>query len=281
MKVKIISDSTCDLSAELIEKYDIEVLPLAVSLGDRTGKDGVDIKPEDIYSYVSESGNLPKTSALNVADYEEAFRKWTEQGYGVVHFNISTGFSCSHQNALIAAEDFDNVFVVDSKNLSTGQGLLVIHGAIMAQTGSSAEEIYKACTELTSKVEASFVLDKLEYLHKGGRCSAVAALGANLLKLKPCIEVRDGSMEVGKKYRGKIGSVMLDYVTERLSGRDDLCLDRIFLTHTKCDPEDIEAVRLKILELQPGFKEILNTVAGSTITTHCGPGTMGILFIRK
>lgn len=281
MKVKIISDSTCDLSAELIEKYDIEILPLAVSLGDRLGKDGVDITPEDIYSYVSESGNLPKTSALNVADYEEAFRKWADQGYGIVHFNISSGFSCSHQNALIAAQEFDNVFVVDSKNLSTGQGLAVIHGAIMAQNGCSAEEIYNSCTELTSKVEASFVVDKLDYLHKGGRCSAVAALGANLLKLKPCIEVRNGSMEVGKKYRGKIGAVMLDYVTERLSGRDDLCLDRIFLTHTKCDPADIEAVRLKIEELQPGFKEILETVAGSTITTHCGPGTMGILFVRK
>ncbi len=281
MKVKIISDSTCDLSYELIKKYDIEILPLVVSLGERSGRDGVDITPEDIYSHVSETGELPKTSAINVSDYEETFRSWTDKGYSVVHFNISSGFSCTHQNARIAAEDMDNVYVVDSKNLSTGQGLVVLHGAEMAQQGASAEEIYNACTALTEKVEASFVIDKLDYLHKGGRCSTVAALGANLLKLKPCIEVRDGGMEVGKKYRGKIGSVMLEYVTERLSGRDDICLNRIFLTHTKCDDADIEAVRNKIIELQPGFKEILETTAGSTITTHCGPGTMGILFVRK
>lgn len=281
MKVKIISDSTCDLSCELIEKYDIQILPLLVSLGDRNGRDGVDITPEDIYSFVSETGELPKTSAVNVSDYEEVFRSWTEKGYSVVHFNISSGFSCTHQNAAIAAGELDNVYVVDSKNLSTGQGLVVLHGAEMAQRGATAEEIYNACTEIVDKVEASFVIDKLDYLRKGGRCSAVAALGANLLKLKPCIEVRGGGMEVGKKYRGKIGAVMLEYVTERLSGRDDLRLDRIFLTHTKCDDADIEAVREKIIELQPGFKEIIETTAGSTITTHCGPGTMGILFVRK
>lgn len=281
MKVKIISDSTCDLSYELIKKYDIEILPLLVSLGERSGRDGVDITPEDIYSYVSEAGELPKTSAVNVSDYEEVFRSWTDKGYSVVHFNISSGFSCTHQNARIAAEDMENVYVVDSKNLSTGQGLVVLHGAEMAQQGASAEEIYNACTALCEKVEASFVIDKLDYLHKGGRCSTVAALGANLLKLKPCIEVRGGGMEVGKKYRGKIGAVMLEYVTERLSGRDDICLNRIFLTHTKCDDADIQAVRNKIIELQPGFEEILETTAGSTITTHCGPGTMGILFVRK
>jgi len=281
MKVKIISDSTCDLSSDLINKYDIEILPLAVTLGERTGGDGVDITPEDIYSFVTETGELPKTSAVNVADYEDVFRSWVDKGYAVVHFNISSGFSCTHQNARLAADEFDNVFVVDSRNLSTGQGLVVIHGAEMAQNGASAEEIYNACTELTEKVEASFVIDKLDYLRKGGRCSAVAALGANLLKLKPCIEVRNGGMEVGKKYRGKIGAVMLEYVNERLSGRNDLRLDRIFLTHTKCDDADIEAVRRRISELQPGFKEIIETTAGSTITTHCGPGTMGILFIRK
>ena len=281
MQVKIISDSTCDLSADLIKKYDIEILPLSVTLGDKVGRDGIEVTPDHIYSYVSETGMLPKSSALNVSDYEQAFREWTDKGYSVVHFNISSGFSCTHQNASIAAADFDNVYVVDSRNLSTGQGLVVIHGAIMAQEGASAEEIYNSCVSIADKVEASFVLDELQYLHKGGRCSTVAALGANLLRLKPCIEVRNGSMEVGKKYRGKIGSVMLEYVSDRLAGRDDICLDRIFLTHTRCNPENIEAVKQKILELQPGFKEILHTVAGSTITTHCGPGTMGILFIRK
>ena len=281
MKVKIISDSTCDLSAELIEKYQIQILPLTVSLGERSGQDGVDITPEDIYAYVSETGELPKTSAINISDYEDIFRTWTDAGYAVVHFNISSGFSCTHQNACLAAAELENVYVVDSRNLSTGQGLVVLRGAEMAQQGASAEDIHRVCTELTGKVEASFVIDNLDYLRRGGRCSAVAALGANLLKLKPCIEVKDGGMAVGKKYRGKIGAVMLEYVTERLDGREDIDLTRIFLTHTKCDDADISAVRQAISELQPGFGEIIETTAGSTITTHCGPGTMGILFIRK
>lgn len=281
MKVKIISDSTCDLSKELIEKYDISIVPLYVVMNDKTMRDGLEVTPEDIYEYVDKNGNLPSTSAVNIEDYIEIFKYWHEQGYEIVHFDISSEFSSTYRNACMAAEEVGGVYVVDSGNLSTGQGLVVMHGAEMAQSGKSAKEIFEECTALTSKIEASFVVDSIDYLYKGGRCSALAAFGANLLKLKPCIEVKDGKMSPGKKYRGNISRVMLSYVEERLKGRNDIDKSRIFITHTKCSDEDVKAVKQKILEICPDFKEILETTAGCTVTTHCGPHTLGILFIRK
>lgn len=281
MKVKIISDSTCDLSKELIQKYDIEIVPLYVILGNDTRKDGVDVKPDDIYSYVDKNGTLPSTSAVNIPDYQDVFKYWTEQGYEVVHFGISSDFSSSYNNARLAAEEFENVFVVDSRNLSTGQGLVVLHGCEMAQNGASAKEIADECAKITEKVEASFVVNSIDYLFKGGRCSALSAFGANLLQLKPCIEVIDGKMKPGKKYRGNISRVIANYVVDRLQNRDDINKHRIFITHTKCNQEDIDEVRNKIIEICPDFEEIIETTAGCTVTTHCGPATLGILFIRK
>lgn len=281
MKVKIISDSTCDLSKEILEKYDITVLPLYVNFNDETKKDGIDACPEDIYEFVDKNGKLPTTSAANLGDYLDTFKYWREQGYEVVHFNISSDFSSSYRNACLAAEEIDGVYVVDSRNLSTGQGLVVLHGAEMAMKGSSAKEIYESCNDITSKVEASFVVDSIDYLYKGGRCSALAAFGANLLKLKPCIEVKDGKMSPSKKYRGNISKVMINYVTDRLTGRDDIDKHRVFITHTKCEKEDVDNVRAKLKELCPDFEEILETTAGCTVTTHCGPNTLGVLFIRK
>ncbi|MEE1319027.1 MAG: DegV family protein [Ruminococcus sp.] len=281
MKVKIISDSTCDLSKEILGKYDINVLPLYVNFNDETKKDGIDACPEDIYEFVDKNGKLPTTSAANLGDYLDTFKYWCEQGYEVVHFNISSDFSSSYRNACLAAEEIDGVYVVDSRNLSTGQGLVVLHGAEMAMKGSSAKEIYESCNDITSKVEASFVVDSIDYLYKGGRCSALAAFGANLLKLKPCIEVKDGKMSPSKKYRGNISKVMINYVTDRLTGRDDIDKHRVFITHTKCEKEDVDNVRAKLKELCPDFEEILETTAGCTVTTHCGPNTLGVLFIRK
>lgn len=243
MKVKIISDSTCDLSPELIERYDIAITPLSVHCGDQVGHDGVEITPETIYDYVDASGQLPRTSAVNVFDYVREFRSWHQQGYSVVHFCISSDFSSSYQNACMAAADVGDVYVVDSRNLSTGQGLLVLHGAELAAAGHTAEEIQRACTDLAPRVEASFVIDRLDYLYKGGRCSALSAFGGNLLKLKPCIEVKDGKMTPGKKYRGPIDKVMLQYTQDRLQGRDDINRHRVFITHTRCAPEAVEAVR--------------------------------------
>ena len=281
MKVKIISDSTCDLSKEQIEKYDIEILPLYVCLNDKTMKDGFEVNPEDIYSYVDESGKLPSTSAANLGDYLDAFKPWVEQGYEVVHFSLSAEFSSSHRNACMAAEELGHCYIVDSRNLSTGQGLVVLHGAEMAQNGATAEEIYKACNEMTSRVEASFIVDKLDYLYKGGRCSALSAFGANLLSLKPCIEVIDGKMKPTKKYRGSFGRVLTSYVADKLKGRDDIDKKRIFVTHTKCDKEIVDDVINAVKEIMPDFEEVVETTAGCTITTHCGPNTLGILYVRK
>ena len=281
MKVKITADSTCDLSPELVAKYDIDITPLSVILGERTGLDGREITPQDIYDYVAQTKSLPKTSAVNRLEYWRVFRHWLDQGYAVVHFCISSDFSSCYQNACAAAKDLENVYVVDSRNLSTGQGLLVLHGAELAQQGVDAAQIQARCTALAPRVEASFVVDRIDYLYKGGRCNALSAFGANLLHIKPSIEVIDGRMEPGQKYRGHIGKVMLNYVEKRLAGRTDIDKHRIFITHTQCKPEDVAAVRDAINRLAPGFEEILDTDAGATVTSHCGPGTLGILFIRK
>ena len=281
MNVKITSDSTCDLSPELLRQYDVSITPLSVCCGERVGADGTEITPDDIYEYVHAEGKLPQTSAVNVADYMEKFHRWTKQGCCVVHFCISSDFSSTYQNACLAAKEVGNVFVVDSRNLSTGQGLLVLHAAEMAANGYYAQEIWETCSAMAKRVEASFVIDSLDYLYKGGRCSALGAFGGNLLRLKPCIEVRNGKMTPGKKYRGKIEKVMLQYVEDRLQNRTDIDKHRIFITHTKCSPEAVQAVRDKILEIVPDFEEILETTAGATITSHCGPNTLGILFVRK
>lgn len=281
MKVKIISDSSCDLSPELIQKYGIAITTFFIALGGVYLKDGFEIKPDAIYTYVAQTGTLPKTSALNVEEYRRVFEFWTAQGYDVIQICIGSLFSNTCSNACCAAQGFDNVLVVDSKKLSTGQGLIVLHAAEMAMSGFSQKEIYQSCLRMVPMVEASFVIDTMDYLYKGGRCNALAMFGANLLHLKPCIEVKGGAMIPGEKYRGRIGRVMLDYVEKRLKNRDDIDMHRIFITHTKCDPAEVQAVRNKIIELAPGFEEVIETDAGSALTTHCGPGTLGILFVRK
>ena len=281
MPVKIISDSTCDLSPDLLQQYQIDIAPLTVTLGERSGPDGTGVTPEDIYRYVEVTGQLPKTSAVNLSDYESLFRKWREQGYEIVHFCISSEFSSSYQNASLAAQEIGGVTAIDSRNLSTGQGLAVLKAAELAQAGASVEEIAAACRDMIPRVEASFVVNSIDYLYKGGRCSALAALGANVFHIKPCIEVKDGRMAPGKKYRGTIEKVICAYVEDRLKGRTDIDPQRIFITHTRCDPETVNTVRRLIRQCQPEIREILETTAGATITTHCGPETLGVLFVRK
>ena len=276
MLVKVTSDSTCDLSADIIERLNIGIIPLSVTLGESSFKDGTEMNVEDIYEYVDRTGNLPKTSAVNIEDYMETFQRYVDEGYEIVHINLSAEFSCTYQNACIAAREVGHVHVVDSRNLSTGQGLIVMKAAEMAAEGKSAEEIYQECLDMTARVEASFVIDSLDYLYKGGRCSGLAAFGANVLKLKPSIVVKDGM-----KYRGAFDNVILRYVQDHLKDRDDIDYSRIFLTHTRCTEECINGVRTAIMKFAPEFKEIIETTAGSTITTHCGPNTLGILFVRK
>ena len=280
MTIKITTDSTCDLPAALLEQRNITVAPLGVAKGGKLYHDGVDISIWDIAAHVDGGGEITTTSAVNIADYETLFAPLSERYDAVIHINLGSGFSSCHQNARAAAQEFGNVYVVDSGNLSSGHGLVVLAASDAAAAGKSPAEILTLLEKLIPRVEASFVIDRLDYLYKGGRCSALSAFGGNLLKLKPCIEVKDGKMTPGKKYRGPIDKVMLQYVDDRLRGRDDINKHRVFITHTRCAPEAVEAVRQKILELAPDFEEIIETTAGSTVTSHCGPGTLGVLFIR-
>ena len=276
----ISSDSTCDLSAELRERYNVSIIPLGVTLGDKTYFDGVDIVPDDIYAHHTKTGELPKTTAANVGDCIDYFKPFADAGKTVIHIALSAEFSSTYNNACLAASEFENVYVVDSRNLSTGNGLLVIAAAEMAQSGMEAAEIVEKLNALAPCVDASFVIDKLDYLHKGGRCSALAMLGANVLKLKPCIEVKNGKMGVGKKYRGKYSAVLKEYVAERLADTENIDLDRVFVTHAGVDSEIVNAVVEQVKETAP-FKEVFMTRAGCTISSHCGADTLGVLFIRK
>ena len=278
--IKIISDSTADLPKELIEKYDIEVLPLSVTLGENSYKDGLEISAQDIFKYYEETKGLPKTSAVSVLEYTEAFTPWVEKGYDIIHFTISSTMSSCYQNACIAAVELGHVWSIDSANLSSGIGLQVVLAAELAAKGESAEVIAKHIAEAKTRVDASFILNQLEFLHKGGRCSGVAALGANLLKLKPCIEVVEGKMKVGKKYRGAYEKCAIKYVRDRLEGNDNIETDIIFLTWTGVDAHLLKEIEKEIKKYHK-FHTIIVNEAGSTITGHCGPGTFGILYFRK
>ena len=280
MKIKVTADSTCDLSPELIEKYDIEIIPLSVVKDGTPYLDTVEITPKDVFDYFESGKGLCTTIAANVDRYIGVFKKYADDYDAVIHVNLSADMSSCYQNACIAAEKFSNVYVVDSRNLSTASGHIVLDACLLAKQGLNAEEIVEKLRNMTSKLEASFVIDKLTYLYKGGRCSAVAALGANLLKLKPCIEVKDGVMGVGSKYRGSFDACIDKYTQERLEGRNDIDYRRIFITHTGVDKKIIETVRNNIKKYGK-FEEVIETFAGCTISSHCGPNTLGILFYRK
>lgn len=282
MNVKIISDSTCDLPHSLLEKYDIEISPLTVTLGDRSGYDGVNITPEDIYSYVNKTEKLPTTSSVSITEYEEKFRNWHNKGYEVVNICVSSKISGSYQNSCIAAKEISGVYTIDSENLSVGQGLLVLQAAELAQQGLSAQEITYRCAEMTPRIESSFILESIDYLRKGGRCSSLAVFGENLLHIKPCIEVSNGKMKPGKKYRGKMDHVIHSYAEDLLKNRqNEIEMKRIFLVHTAVDHQIVEDVRSMINYYCPETPEIIEATAGATITSHCGPGTLGIMFVRN
>lgn len=277
-RVKICADSVCDLSEELKSRYGISVVPLYVNKGDETLKDGTEITQKDVFAYYRETGKLCTTAAVNVEDFTGFFKEQLEGYDELVIITISSEFSSCFQNANIAAEDFPNVRVVDSRNLSTGEGLVAISAAQLAREGLSADEIVTRLGEIIPRVDSTFFVANVEYLHKGGRCSSIAVLGANLLKLKPCIAVRDGKMTVVKKYRGGIEKVIRDYVKEKLESTevDD---DLIFITHTTS--EQNTALAADEIRKYKEFKEIATTDAGCTVACHCGEDTLGILFIRQ
>ena len=280
MKIKILSDSTCDLSPELLAANDVTLVPLTVIKDDEQFKDTVNITPDVIFEHVANGGSLCTTSANSLGEYADWFEKFAGDYDGIIHINIGSGFSSCYQNACLAAEDFPNVRVVDSMNLSTGQGLVVLEACRLAKEATDLDQLADAIRAYTERVEASFLLSRLDYMVKGGRCSSVVALGANLLNLKPCIEVKNGKMSVVKKYRGNFDKALPMYVKDRLADREDLTGDILFVTKTPVDDVSYAAV-MKAVEQYGKFDTIYETNAGCTVSCHCGPGTLGVLFVRK
>lgn len=278
MLLRISADSTCDLSPELVKRLDIAITPLSITVDDEVYKDGVNITQSDLIAYV-EAGKNCKTGAVNVFEYQQHFQELTAHGDEVVHISLGSGFSSCYNNALLAARDFPGVRVVDSKNLSTGSGHLVYEAAVLASQGGAAAEVAAELERLVPKVDASFIIDQLDYLARGGRCSAITAQGAKILRLKPSIEVRDGAMIVGRKYRGTFEKAVQLYVEDRLEQNGGLDPCRAFITHVGCSSEVVEMVR-SILAERDYFEEIIITEAGCTVTNHCGPNTLGVLFRR-
>lgn len=281
--VKIISDSTCDLSLELIKRYDIDIISLHILLGEDEYKDGKNITPEEIFTWSDEHRTTPKTSAPSLTDAMEIIRPYVEQKREVICFSISGSMSTSGNVMRLAAEELetsDLVTVIDSANLSTGIGLLVIEAAVMAQAGKNAAEISAAIEILKPKVRASFVVDTLTYLYRGGRCNAVAAMAGSVLKLHPKIVVENGAMDASKKYRGKLHSVVMAYVRDMEDALKKARPERVFITHSGCDRKIVEDVQSYLQSLGV-FDEILETRAGGVVSSHCGPGTLGVLFIAK
>lgn len=278
--VIITADSTCDLSSELCSRFQIQVIPLTITLGEATFLDGESFTPADMYARYREDGTLPKTSAPSVQSFLDFFRPFVEQGFEVVHLDISSELSGSFNAARLAASELSGVYVIDSMMLSTGVGLLAIEAAECRDRGMSAFDIAVHLSDLRSKVSTSFVLDTLEFMWKGGRCTGVTAFGANLLKIKPGLEMRNGKLEVCKKYRGNINHVYQQYITERLSGKK-VRPGHVFLTESgEVDPAVLKDLEVLVKQLT-GCKEIHHTVAGCTVSSHCGPKTLGVLFIEE
>ena len=283
-KVQITADITCDLNLPLESRYGVVCLPLHIVIGGKSYEDWVNITPEELYDIFYKTKELPHTTAVSVGEYTDFFKQFTDKGMDVVHISLGSKLSVTHQSSVLAAQEFDgHVFSVDSANLSTGSGLLVIKACELRDQGLSAAEIAKALEEMTTKSHASFVLDRLDFMHAGGRCSTVAMLGANMLSLKPSIEVQNnngGAMVVGKKYRGKYDKVLIQYMEDTIAKYDNIDTDRAFVTHAGADERYVQAV-YDALKAKNIFKEIHITRASCTISSHCGPNTLGVLFMTK
>lgn len=278
--VMITTDSTCDLPREIAERFQIRVVPLHVTLGEETYLDGVDFTPEMIFQRYAENGVLPRTAAVSPQEFTAFFGELVEAGYEVVHLDLSAELSGTYQNAVIAAQELEGVYPVDTRSLTTGMGLMAIHACKLRDEGLDGASIAQAMKALIPKVNVSFVIDTLEYMWKGGRCTGVAAFGANLLRLKPCIEMREGKLEVIKKYRGNIGKVYEKFIEERLTGVK-IQTDYLFISsEPRLEGEEKERIEALIRKLIP-VKEVFFGPLSCTVTSHCGPGTLGILFIEE
>lgn len=277
-KVKIVADSTCDLNSDLLERYGIETIALPVNLGDKACLDGIDVHTPDLFAYYNETGKLPTTSAPTPAYYEDFYQKWTGEGFEVVHLSISGEMTVTPNIARMAAENFPDVYPVDSRNVSSGMGMLAVYAAELRDQGLSAAEIADKVREQSKKVRTAFVISTLLYMYKGGRCTGVQMLGANLLNLKPCIEVQDGKMGVTKKYRGNLESVVCQMITDKLTNGEKLNPSRIMIAHYDAGEKVLAAAQKKICELAP-FQEIDINDTGCSVSVHCGPGTLGIIYM--
>jgi DegV family protein with EDD domain len=277
-KIKIVADSTCDLNSELLKRYDIEVIPLNVNLGDKSCLDGVDVHTPDLFKYYDQTGKLPTTSAPTPAYYEDFYQKWTDEGWEVVHFSISAELTVTPNIAKMAAERFEHVYPIDSRNVSSGMGILAVKAAELRDEGLSAKEIAEKVKTMTGKVRTTCVISTLLYMYKGGRCSGIQALGANLLNLKPAMDVIDGKLGLTKKYRGSLETVLCKMVEDKLKDVENLDLSRLMIINYDVKSSTIEAVMAKIREYQ-NFKEILINDCGCSVSVHCGPGTLGIIYM--
>ncbi len=282
-RISIATDSTSDLSEDLIRDYDITVMPLHVNMGDKEYLDGVNITPEELYRWSDANNETPKTSAISLEEAYTCMENLLKSSEKIIVFCIAQEMSSCYSVMKMAADALeaeDRVFIIDSKNLSTGIGLQILAAATMAKEGADAVDIVKAIEKMQPYVRASFVVDTLTYLHRGGRCSGLAALAGGALKLHPLIEVIDGRMQPGKKYRGRMHKVIIDYVTELTDALNEAEENMVFITHSGCNDEVIESVKEK-LEVMNYFHRIYVTRAGSVISSHCGPGTLGVLFVSK
>lgn len=281
-EIMITADSTCDLPNYLIEKNNITILPLSILLGDKSYSDGVDIFPRDIYAYVNKTGDLPKTAAVTPAQYNTVFKEFTEQGKAVVHIGLSSAISSSYQNACIAAAEFEDVYCIDSKSLCTAMGLLVLKACDFREKGFDAKKIYNRVNSLVPKVSTTFVLNNLEYLHKGGRCSGVAKFSANVLGIKPSIAVdENGRLDVAKKYRGKIDLVYKQYISDSLKDVNKFDPARVVIANSGDINPEIISFAKGVIEGKNKFTEVITADAGCTISSHCGPKTLAIFYIKK
>lgn len=282
-KILLCADSTCDIGPELQQRYNVQFFQYHIIIGEKSYRDGIDIQAEDLYRAWREQGILPKTAAITPTEYFDFFSGWVDQGYDIIHINLGSGLSSSYQNCCIAAKELGHVYPVDSASLSTGSGLLVVCAGEMIKDGFSAPQIQQRLTALRETTSASFVLDTLEFMRAGGRCSAVAAFGANLLSLKPGIKVDNfngGKMGVGKKYRGNMEKVLAEYTKDQLAGKSNLKEDLVFITHSGSPQSDIDLVKQEIAKYAQ-FKEVFVTRASGTISAHCGPRTLGVLYMTR
>ncbi len=280
MKIKITADSTCDLSAELLQKWDISLMPMHILMGEESYLDGVTVRPADVFAHVNAGGKMPKSAAANLVEYTEFFAPFAQEYEAVIHISVGSKFSSCCQNARLAAQEFENVYVVDSENICTGQGYLVLRAAKFAADGLPPRNIQMRLQSLAKRVELSFVLDRLDYMAKSGRCSGVLAFGANILGIKPALEVINGELKVVKKYRGSLPICVGKYITERLADREDIEDGLVFISSCQPKPGCMDAVKAG-LQKYGHFRECYETDIGTTIGGYSGPGTIGIVFARK